>query len=76
MTLKELMDQLGFPSGTGDLDESLKWALVELHLRRAQERAFVPVDDPVSLFLDMFAPERIAINHVDTSGEIDFNASF
>lgn len=36
MTVKELMDQLGFPSGMGDLDEALKWALVELHLRREQ----------------------------------------
>ena len=39
MTVKELMDQLGFPSGMGDLDESLKWALVELHLRRQEEKA-------------------------------------
>lgn len=36
MTLKELMDQFGFPSGMGDLDESLEWVLVELHLRREQ----------------------------------------
>lgn len=60
MTIKELMDQLGFPSGMGDLDESLKWALVELHLRRTQPPEVLLVANPVALF----------------AGEVDFNASF
>lgn len=34
LTVKALLEQLGFPSTQSDLDESLKWALVELALRR------------------------------------------
>lgn len=60
MTLKELMDQLGFPSSMGDLDESLKWALAELHLRRTQPPEVVLVGNPAA----------------GLTGEIDFSASF
>lgn len=34
LTVKALLEQLGFPSTQGDLDESLKWALVELAPQR------------------------------------------
>lgn len=34
--VRALLEELGFPSFQGDLDEALRWALVELNLRRKE----------------------------------------
>jgi hypothetical protein len=35
LTVRHLLEEMGFPGEGGDLDEALRWALVELKLRRA-----------------------------------------
>lgn len=39
ITVKQHLERLGFPSGQGDLDDAVKFALVELGLRRAESAA-------------------------------------
>ena len=41
-TVKDMLAELGFPTVAGDLDEAVRWALVELHIRRSHLTHWAP----------------------------------
>ena len=45
LTVAKLLEELGYQTKAGDLDESLRWALIELKLRRARTAHIDPILD-------------------------------